>query len=312
MRSGKVSSPCRIRKDVERRNRCAHVAQRYDAGATDEGRRAERFGIDHAVVGNVGFVEPPELRLVLGPGEAAAVDDDAADRVAMAADVLGQRVHDDVGTVFERPAEVGRGDRIVDDQGDAVPVRNFRQLLEIGDVAQRVADRFAVQGLGLLVDQLFEAGRIGVIGEAHFEPVLRQGMGEEVVGAAVQGRGRDDVVAGLADGQDGVGDCRLPGSDGQRADASFKGGNALLEDVLRRVHDPRVDVAGHLEIEKVGAMLRAVERIRGRLIDRHCDGLGRCFRAVAGVHGEGFEFHALPLWVGFFGVWTGQHLSTTD
>ena len=45
--------------------------------------------------------------LVLCPGELARVDQRPADARAVAAEVLGQRVHDDVRAVFERTTEVG-------------------------------------------------------------------------------------------------------------------------------------------------------------------------------------------------------------
>jgi hypothetical protein len=40
---------------------------------------------------------------------------------------------------------------------------------------------------------------------------------------------------------------------GQRADAALERGDALLEDVGRRVHDPRVDVAEFLEPKRFAA-----------------------------------------------------------
>ena len=107
-------------------------------------------------------------------------------RIAVAAEVLGQRMHDDVGAVLEGAAQVGRGHGVVDDDRHAVLVGDFGELLEVGDVAERVADRFAEDRLGLAVDQLLEGFRIAVVGEAHVDAVLRQGVGEQVVGAAVQ------------------------------------------------------------------------------------------------------------------------------
>ena len=59
-----------------------------------------------AVVGNIRLVQALELLLVLGPRELAAIDDDAAQAVAVAAQILGQRMHDDVRTVFKRAAQV--------------------------------------------------------------------------------------------------------------------------------------------------------------------------------------------------------------
>ena len=49
-------------------------------------------------------------------GEVVVVDgDEPADHVAVAAEVLGGRVHDDVGAERERLLEVRRGERVVDD-----------------------------------------------------------------------------------------------------------------------------------------------------------------------------------------------------
>ena len=69
------------------------------------------------------------------PLERAAVDDDAADRRAVAADELRRRVDDDVGAVLDRAAEVRRGERVVDDQRRAVLVRDLRHRLDVEDVA---------------------------------------------------------------------------------------------------------------------------------------------------------------------------------
>ncbi len=154
---------------VERRERRAHVAQRHHPAAADEGGGAEGLGVGHAVVGRIGRVQQREARLVLGPGEFAGVDDDAADAGAVAAHVLGQRVHDDVGAVLERPAEHGGGYRVVDDQRHAVAVSGVGQCLQVDDVARRVADGFAEHGLGALVDQRFEGGDVVVGGEARLD-----------------------------------------------------------------------------------------------------------------------------------------------
>ena len=43
----------------------------------------------------------------------------AADDEAVAADPFGQRMHDDVGAVLDRPAEIGRGEGVVDQQRNA-------------------------------------------------------------------------------------------------------------------------------------------------------------------------------------------------
>src|SRR3546814_18049084 len=64
--------------------------------------------------------------IVLKPVEAAGVDDDAADRRTVARQELGRRMNDDVGAVLDRPAEPGRCQGVVDDQGNAGFLRAFR------------------------------------------------------------------------------------------------------------------------------------------------------------------------------------------
>uniref|UniRef100_A0A0N4ZJU5 NAD-specific glutamate dehydrogenase n=1 Tax=Parastrongyloides trichosuri TaxID=131310 RepID=A0A0N4ZJU5_PARTI len=91
---GQGLQPLQDQEAVERRQRRAGVAQRHHARAADEGRRAKRLGVDHAVVAHFGLVQAAEARLVLGPGEVSAVHDGAADRGAVAADVFGQGVDD--------------------------------------------------------------------------------------------------------------------------------------------------------------------------------------------------------------------------
>ena len=191
--------------------------------------------------------------------------------------------------MLEWPAQVRAGHGVVDDQWDAVAVRDVGDGPDVGDVARRVAERLDVDRLGVGVDQRLEAFGRAVVGKARRDAVLRQGVGEQVVGAAVQRAARDDVVAGLGDGLDRIGHRRLARGHRECRDAAFERRHALFEHRLGRVHDPGVDVAGHLQVEQVGAMLGAVERVRGGLVDRHGHrmrgGLGR----VTGVHGLGFK-----------------------
>ena len=244
------------------------------------------------MVGRVRGVEQREARRVCCPGEGARIDHDAADAGAVAAHVFGQRVHDDVGAVLERPAEDRRGHGVVDDQRHTMAVGGVGQGLEVDDIAGRVADRFAEYGLGALIDQRFQGGDVIVGGEAHLDAGARQGVGEQVVGAAVELGHRDDVVADFGEGLHRVGDGRHAAGHGQGADPAFQRRDALLQHVVGRVHDPRIDVARHLEVEQVGAVLGVVEGERGGLVNRHGHRLGGRVGAVTGVDGQGFQFHA--------------------
>ncbi len=206
-------------------------------------------------------------------------------------------MHDDVGAMLERPAEHRRGDCIVDDQRHTVAVRGFGQGGEIDDIARRVADGFAEHRLGATVDQRFQGCDVIVGGETHLDALARQGVGKQVVGAAIELGHRDDVVAHFGDGLDGVGDrCHARGY-GQCSHAAFKRCDALFEHVGGGIHDARVDVARHLQVEQVGAVLGVIEGVGGGLVDRHRHRPGGRVRAVASVDGEGFPFHGALLFL---------------
>jgi hypothetical protein len=95
----------------------------------------------------------------------------------------------------------------------------------------------------------------------------------------------------------------------QRADAAFHGRDALFEHGGGGVHDPGVDVARHLQIEQIGAVLSVVEGVGGGLIDGNGDGFGGGFRRIAAVDGDGFDFHGFgfpSVAVKDREVWTGE------
>lgn len=222
---------------------------------------------------------------------------------------FGERMHNDVGAVLDGADQVGRGHRVVDDERDAVPVRDVRQRGDIGDVAARVADRLGEDGLGAVVDQRVERGGVARIGEAGGDAGLRQRVREEVVGATVQRARLDDVVAALGDGLNGVGDGGLSGGQRERPDAAFERGHALFQHVLRRVHDACVDVARDFQVEQVCAVLRVVERTGHRLVNGHGDGAGGDVGTVAAVDGDGVEVPGGVGWVmcgSPAGVWNGE------
>jgi hypothetical protein len=110
-------------------------------------------------------------------------------------------------------------------------VGNLGNGLEVGHVVPRVADALDVDGLGPVVDGggnvlgLVAVDKLGGDAEA-----LERHL-ELVVGAAVEVRRGDDVVAGLGEGCDGEELGALAGRGGQRGDAAFQGSYPLLEDI---------------------------------------------------------------------------------
>ena len=266
----------------------AGVAQQHGANTADVGRRSERVGPDNAVVAGVRPDEDLELLRLRAPVEVAGIDHDAADRGAVAADELRQRVDDDVDALIEEPRADRRRDRVVNDQRHADAVGGLGPSWNVEHVEARVADRLAEDGLRSLVGCCCYRGRVTGVDPANFDPVLRQRVGEQVVGAAVDLANGDDVVAGLGDVEDRVGDGSLAGCDCDGADAAFEVGQALFEHARSRVHDPRVDVAGNCQREEIGRVLGVIEDVGGRLVDRDGARVGRRIWLLASVEGDCF------------------------
>ena len=161
----------------------------------------------------------------------------------------------------------------------------------IRDVAGRVADRLEEDARGLVVDMFRQVIRAVAIGEADLNAQLGQHVAEERPGAAVELGHGDDVVARFGQVEDRVGDRRLARSQRQRSDAAFHRRHPLLQHIVGRVHDAGVDIAGHRQVEKVGAVLGVIKFIGDGLVYRHRDRLGRRLALIAGMDGLRLEFH---------------------
>ena len=118
---------------VERRDRRAEVAQQLDARAQRIGDRSERLRSlrpDGAVIGFVRLREQGEALGVLLPREIAAIDDEAADRGAVSADVFRRGIDDDRRAMLEGTRDQRRR-RVVGDQ------RHAERAADVGDFADR-------------------------------------------------------------------------------------------------------------------------------------------------------------------------------
>src|SRR5947209_1365525 len=205
-------------------------------------------------------------------------------------------MHDDVGTVLDGPAQVRAGERVVDHERDVVLMGDASHLLEVEDVALRVADRLAMESARIgtyLRSPLVKV--VAVVHERHLDAQLRQRVVKQVVGAAIQRRRAHDVVAHLGQVQDGEGLSRLTTSERQRACTAFEAGDALLEHLLCRVHDACVDVAGLTQREQSGGVGRVAEGVAGGLIDRRGPGSGGRIGLGPGVDLTRFETSGVAL-----------------
>src|SRR5690606_10120381 len=140
------------------------------------------------------------------PGELARIDDSAGNGGSMATHIFGECMHDDVSAVFKGAAQGGRRDGVVDDKRNTVAMCGVCQSLNIYDITGRITDGLAENSLGIVIDKCFEGCDIVVRCKLYGDALTRESVGEQIVSAAVQLADRNNVVAGLGNGLNGIGD----------------------------------------------------------------------------------------------------------
>ena len=248
---------------------------------------------------------------MLFPVEIAAVDDDAADRIAVPADILRRRIHHDSGAVIERSAQNWRRG-VVEDQRHAELAPDSGDLGNWEHLELRVRQSLGVIAAGALVGCTPEILGIGRIDKTNLHPHrLHHRIEEQVPGPAIEVGGADEIVARLADVLNGEQRGGLARGESQRSDAAIEGGDALLEHRGGRVHDAGIDVAELGQTEQIGGMLAVAELIAGRLVDRDRDGVGRRVAPVPRMEHECFGMLALGRHSNLRGRAPGRHFAMT-
>ena len=270
-----------------RRQRSAAIAQQHGAGPRDEGPVGEFLGEDKALVGRLGRTELRIAPCMRHPVEAAAVHDQSTQHIAVSANGLGGRVHDDVRSPVKGPQQQRRGHGVVHHQRHAGRMADVGQLAQVGNSARRVAHRFHEHGLGARPYR--PSQRLGIVlGHGRALHAARgQHMGDEVVRAAIQLRGHDHMVARAGQrGQRHVDGGHARGQ-GQCGHAAFECRNALLQHGQRGVGRARVHIALLHQAKQIGPVLGAVEHEGRALVDGHGRAALLLAPPVAGVQGLG-------------------------
>ena len=246
------------------------VAHQLAGGLGDVGQLAEFLRIRQAVVGLVRGRQAGEFLRVRLPIEVAAVDDGAADRGAVAVEVLGGGVGDDVGAPLDRAEVHRRREGVVHDEGHAVLVGDARHALDVEHAHAGVGERLAEEELGVGPEGRLDLLVGGVlVNEGDLDAHLREGDAEEVVGAAVDRRGGDHVVAGLADVEAGEEVGRLAGGGQHPRHAAFERRQTRRYPVVGRVLEASVEVAGRFEVEEAAHLVGGGVFEGRTLDDRH-------------------------------------------
>ena len=195
-------------------------------------------------------------------------------------------MHDNIGAVLERFAQIRRGERIVDDVGHAGAARDLPNRFHVGDDAAGIGDRLGEDRLGLRADSALERGNVVGIRPDDIPAEILERVIELVDRAAVELFRGDEFVAGLQQAMENQYLRRVAGCDRQSCRAAFERGDALFEHRGGRIADARIDVAEGLQAKQRGGVIDALEHIRRRLIDRRRPRAGRWIGLRAGMNGK--------------------------
>ena len=186
---------------------------------------------------------------VLAPGHAAR------DEVAVAADVLGQRIHRQVDALADRVLEDRTQHRVVARRDRPVAMLALECVdrrhhgLQIDQSVGRVGRRFQVEQPDAPARRSrFERGRHlfrrQAIGEGmSADAPLGQDLADQRFGAAIQRRRVHDLVAGPQEGQQHGADRRHAARGHDRVFGAVEQRQAILDDLQVRVIEAAVDEA---------------------------------------------------------------------
>ena len=272
-------------KRIERRQRRAEIAQAEHAARDRKREVAERLLQFDAVIFRARFAER-RIFVAGRPVERAGVDDDAADRIAVTAEKLRQRMHDDVSTMIDRANQIRRCQRIIDDKRHAGFSCDGGDRFDVGDGAAGIGDRFDEDRFSFRRDGFFEAADVVGVRPDNVPTERFEGVGELVDRAAIEFARGDEFVTGL---QQLLKHHHLRGMAGrhrQRGRTAFERCDALFQHRIGRVADARVDVAERLQSEQRCGVISIVEHEGCGLIDRRRACARGRVRLRAGVNGE--------------------------
>jgi hypothetical protein len=162
---------------------------------------------------------------------------------------------DDIGAVLEWCAQIWRGEGVVDDQREPMPMRDVCDRRDVEDIQLRIGDCLGVKHLGIGLHRTFELGRNIGIDESAADAELRKSHRELRIRPAVQRPRRNDMVAISAQGEQACHLGRHSRGDRKGRASAFERRHPLLERRGRRVRQPRVDVAERLQVEQACRMV---------------------------------------------------------
>ena len=206
------------------------------------------------------------------------VDGAPADHVAVAVEVFRGRVIDDVRAQLERPLEIGRRERVVDDEQRAAVMRDLRHRRDVGETHQRIGRRLDEHESRFGSHRVGDALRIARVDVCKRQREVLEDLVEQPEGAAVHVLGADDVIACLEQLHDRV-EAAHAARERESVSAVLQRGDVPLERLARGVLSAGVLVAL--------VLTQPLLDVGRRQVHRSHDGPGEGLGALSGVDRAG-------------------------
>ena len=276
---------------VLRRLYGAEVPHELGRRLRDEGAfPAEALGVHDAVIALVRLGEAGKPLRMGHPVEAARVHDGAAHARAVPVHVLGSGMRHDVGAPFDGAAQHRRGKRCCPRRAarhaHAPPRRNARCRARLSDGFATVSPNAAFV-LGRNAASSCASVQSGAT-NVHSRPSAAHRVGQQVVGAAVEGGARHHVVARAGKVEHGE---EVAPPDPDRREHARRGslqlGDLRCHGVVRGVREARlVEIAELFQVEQAAHVFARVELPGGGLVDGNLARLAVA-GTVAALHAGG-------------------------
>lgn len=162
------------------------------------------------------------------PVEFAGVNDDTAKCCTVTAEELGSGMHHDICTVFDRTDKIRSAEGVIDYQRQAVLMCKLGQSIDIGNIAVGIAQRLNINGAGIVLNGCLNFREVVNVDKGCGDAEVGEGMGQQIVAAAIDGFLRYDMTAVLTKGFQCVSDGCCTGSQSQSSNAALQRGDTAF------------------------------------------------------------------------------------
>ena len=182
----------------------------------------------------------------------------AAEHAALAVNMLGAGVDDDIGAELQGFLLERGGEDVIDHHQRAGGVGEVADGLDVHEVQHRVGRAFQQHHGGFGGEGLGPGVEIGAIDKHRLHTVTRQQGGDDPVAGAEQGAGGDEAIAGFQMAEQGGMHGSHAGGGGATGLGAFEQGEATFEHGHGGVAEAGILVMLHLPLERGFGLLGAV------------------------------------------------------